>query len=828
MNQPVMLATIETPRQDHGMTQEDIDKEIDKWISQFGGEDIVMRNHYESLDALEKDWYLYQSMCYEHKVLSNNVAYRLYGMKNEDIYYKMKVWFLKHDEIPDSRFDVQIHAPRSFQEIYDIDVIGDMSPDPKDTQARLITQDTGYYIITNQNSSPEELNKQLYKFRSMSKDKQVKADTFSLQIYGKKNEDRYAEMMPKLLAQQDIPDIDYNHPHYLDNDDIEELHPDVYYDPMEREVEVFTESNFGNSVLGQYEAVREQIALDESLSITDYAILLESVKDVQPTTILENWYRGFLIDTIEDKVHNLISSVLGNLRGMTAPLEPEQMMSLGVFSDNNYFGPGKQNTLSDWFTNYQAQSIGLKPKMNLFGTDWTNKIRFLANGLEDTKQEHQQQMLELGYNPALPVSTTVIQIFVKKNNKAFEESCGYDFIDLHEMTDWMSNDIPEEVSVGKGLYVVFISNPDLTPLSPDCPRVFVGLDSTLSKLYSITNGWLGSCISLQDIHRIYKCSQDVEIKVYFLAFSDDLAERVNRMITYYRTHGFDYRFKYSFINGICSKLKCAHPDIANEKRFCIYLMNMILSIAHMDYTNPGNYMILPTIANLRQDTEERDHIYHIYSGALMQYNPNQVANLLNWHLDYEPITESMKCLIPYTRIVPIQEATPFSAPNNFQQDANIFIQKHRNNSLNLKEEYEQCKEMLKQYSKVKAIDPLRYYVTKLWHINLIIEDRIQLPSAKEKENIKQIYKFKETVLKTFTKYHDELKKLDPKFDLNEYYKASPFSQSALRYQQKTGFSSLFNKQDEDFISNLLSRANPILNVFTKVGSKVTSHFPWKN
>ena len=360
------MTYLDTPRKDQGMNQSDIDREIDRWVEVFNA-GTVMRNHYEDLKALEQDWYKFNSMCYEHKVLANSLAYKLYGMKNEEIYYKFRHYFLIHEDIKDQRDNLTYDA--SLKEDFTLDQNIEDDYSNKDQQAMQTTRKTGYYIILDKNSSPDDLNNQLYKFRSMDHDKKVKADTFSLSIYGKKNEDRYAEMMPKLLAAQDVEDPDYSN---------------MSYDPLQEEVKL--ESSPKNSLIQQYEYIREQLVMNE-INFTDCAILLESVKDIKPVTALEDWYRSFLLESIEKKLQEDTSKILGHLRGYTPPLLIEEMENLGVFSgENNFFGPGKDNTPTDWFASYQAQSIGLKPKQNICGYKWQNRIRFLANGLQTDNQ----------------------------------------------------------------------------------------------------------------------------------------------------------------------------------------------------------------------------------------------------------------------------------------------------------------------------------------------------------------------------------------------------------------------------------------------------------
>ena len=79
------MPTLDTPLRDS--KQDDIDREIDNWEEKFTS-GMILRNHYNSEKDLEADWRKYQDQYYELKCLANNMAYRFYGVKNEEIYYK--------------------------------------------------------------------------------------------------------------------------------------------------------------------------------------------------------------------------------------------------------------------------------------------------------------------------------------------------------------------------------------------------------------------------------------------------------------------------------------------------------------------------------------------------------------------------------------------------------------------------------------------------------------------------------------------------------------------------------------------------------------------
>ena len=68
---------LEMPRKDFDDLPGYIDREIDRWKQNFT-DGTILRSHYNSLKDLEADWSKYMDQCYQHKLIANNMAYRLF------------------------------------------------------------------------------------------------------------------------------------------------------------------------------------------------------------------------------------------------------------------------------------------------------------------------------------------------------------------------------------------------------------------------------------------------------------------------------------------------------------------------------------------------------------------------------------------------------------------------------------------------------------------------------------------------------------------------------------------------------------------------------
>lgn len=601
-----------------------IDKEIDTWMNQFT-DGLIMRCHYETEKDLELDWKAYLSQPYRQKCIANNIAYRLYGMKNDEVYHKFKKWFLTHDIIQDTSYATKTYAPTEKPMIESAD------SDFLDQQAREIINATGYYIITNANDTAEDLEYQLYKFRSMNDEKKRKADDYSIQIYGKKNEERYNDMIGNLLARDIISDYD----DIMGSSDIE-------YKPYMKEV-VMKEGFHPNnpySIISIYECAREQIK-NPTTSIQEAIMIADNALSVSPNTVVESMIRNYLLEALDKKISE--NEDLDYLGYMTPYFLPQEMQNIGVFSmeKNKYFNNNLAKP-TEWFNNYQARCIGIKPDKPISGMDWKNKVSDLME--KELTPEVKQEILELGWNPNIPISEENLIRSGQRTNQIIKDNIGYNFIDISEMANntILDKDYDLDAYPNRGIFVIFTHSDN-----PDTPRVLLSLDYTLQNMYAMNNGlFTTSPIKLNELG-------DIDIRVYMLRLNDKMMDKVSKMYEYFKKQGFDYRFKYSFIHAICKAIRNANPTIANEQLFCTYLINMVLAVASMTYQNPATLMVAPTIANMRDNSVDKDSVYIIYKGSNLKYNTDQICNLIDNDSDTD-LNNEIESYKNYIQITPIK------------------------------------------------------------------------------------------------------------------------------------------------------------------------------
>ena len=771
------------PRKDWDDLPGHIDQEINKWKENFT-DGTILRSHYNSLKELEDDWAKYMDQCYQHKLIANNMAYRLYGMKNEEIYYKLKTWFLTHDIIQDKSDAIKVIRPT--QKIINESLI-QLVPnqydnfrnsfptfDP-DNRAKDITRREGYYILTNDNIlDMDDLNQRMYKFRSMPEDKRNKSDTYSIQLYGKKNEERYNEMMPKYLAQDTSFQSDPSKVIY-------DYDSTISYRPSR----AYLEHRMDTSNIFIYNRLAE--FAETTLNSIDEGVIL--VTDILKTRPPESIVEELVLDNIitNKLIRPYLDELEPEVRVQNAYFTPYEMKDIAA-NCTNPNKKGQMNSLGysitpkEWFDSYEAYSLGLAPnKSNLTNWNYRDYIckmfeKIDSASTEEEKETLQEELIMYGWNPSITLTKENENMpqtsFLNRNKEIFANNLGYSIVDFTNRTDNSPNIPIEDIRNAQGLYVVFLSREDLEDIN--VPKIYVGLEPSLEVLIPLS---MGKFTAKTSLNSIYKSIPNPVIDVYYLKFLPETFSKVRKMFDYFMAHGFDYRFKYSVFAASCTAFG-RDLNISNKNLVCIYLMNMILSISNMNYMNPGSYMVLPTLANLMND-DKKDYIYKIYSGPLSSYQSNQVSQSITTTIDSSIITESFpkyNYLLPWTQVVPLREAK--SLPVEFDQDGNLLIQQRQ--KIDFAAEYAKCHKLLQQYSKAKGYEAMKYYVAKLWYLNIMIEKRIYNPKKFDKETLTSYYNTRAHILSDFKKYMGEILEQEPNFDFQKYYKTTPFDRSVLK------------------------------------------------
>ena len=129
--------------------------------------------------------------------------------------------------------------------------------------------------------------------------------------------------------------------------------------------------------------------------------------------------------------------------------------------------------------------------------------------------------------------------------------------------------------------------------------------------------------------------------------------------------------------------------------------------------------------------------------------------------------------------VPVTEVKEL--PVQFDDDGNLLISKGKD--INFEGEYSRCHLAIMQYSKSKSIDGMEYCMTKLWYMNILLEDMIH-DTQDRNEKIK-LHMVRAKIMNDIKTYMPKILEADPKFDILKAYNDSPFADNKIKIRNST-------------------------------------------
>lgn len=168
------------------------DDEIERFESMYPGIKII-RDHYDTERELDRDWGMFWGSPYSIRILANDRAIVLYGMRNEEQYVLQKKKFLKKD-IEHHTYGQYVPANESSEPDRSID-------------ARDYMNQGGYALVTTDCESIKELNNQWRRYLEQGDDKKAKSNSQSTAFFGLPVEDVYQQAIKKFLK-DDIDNSD--------------------------------------------------------------------------------------------------------------------------------------------------------------------------------------------------------------------------------------------------------------------------------------------------------------------------------------------------------------------------------------------------------------------------------------------------------------------------------------------------------------------------------------------------------------------------------------------------------------------------------------------
>lgn len=120
-------------------------------------------------------------------------------------------------------------------------------------------------------------------------------------------------------------------------------------------------------------------------------------------------------------------------------------------------------------------------------------------------------------------------------------------------------------------------------------------------------------------------------------------------------------------------------------------------------------------------------------------------------------------------------------PVQFDDDGNLLISKGKD--INFEGEYSRCHLAMMQYAKSKSIDGMEYCMTKLWYMNILLEDMIH--DTKDSKEKSKLNKVRAKVMNDIKTYMPKILEYDPQFDILKAYNDSPFADNKIKIRNST-------------------------------------------
>lgn len=760
-------------------------EEIDK----LEGDNIIVIDKALSLKELEIEWEKFNSMLLKHRRVSDWKSLELFGMTNQEHYNQIKSKLLANDN-----FKIEdIPLEEAYEMIQTLSTKVLKYGDKEINAAKDWALNSMRTIIIPMNSE-QELDSLWNKWNEMHKKNRRESDWKSLELFGATNKEHYEIMKTKWLKKDisnDIPDI---------------IEPETPTSQEPNKLSLFESDSYIEKLCKYTKYISDR---KEKISC---CLELSNIKDA--TLYEETLIRNTLNDTIELFKDNMVNSIGKDILFADLPFfEPTDMTDMGVYSsepyyllqpDNHYLDNNKTISTKTWFENYKKLMCGaLTEDMKNLTNLWVRKLTELYHGYDSIKESgdvnkinaRKQSILELGWNPELDFSLeTRIKVSDRMKRLVQEKYKDTTIIDIRNITEAVDFDndqiIVESVRDDNTLHPIFIvlvytesmfGKAIVRITKGKYSHSAIGFEPDLSKLYTFKNHLYDAGLAMESLKFYIEKNKDSIMSVYavFVKKKDLLV--ISEKIDYYilnkdKTH-------YSTINlfGILTNNVI---DI-DMRMICSQFVDSLLKMVGVDITGKVSAMVAPN--DFTRVTNKK--VYNIYEGRCVDYDVrkiNRTLSLIRNKVQYikEGLLENtlfQKLITPFISASIVTEAKDF--PVQFDKDGNLLIRKMK--SLDFENEYAQIHKLLLVYSEKNNIDAIKYELSKLWFMNILLEKKIYTKGKSTDEQLDSYHKARAKILNDFNKYLKVVLKEDTEFNFTEYYNDSPFSDATTKINAST-------------------------------------------
>lgn len=698
------------------------------------GNNIEIIEPTDTLEQLEKEYNKWKLMTYKQRKVSNAKSLEVFGKNNIEHYEELKVKFV-------NKLNESISLEKDNKSVlssieYNKDKIED---------AIKWCEDSNIVIIIPQNSL-KDLETLWDKWKALHSSLKTKSNTKSIELFGINNEEHYNLLKSAFIKSGEI-----------------------LYNDVDKNDNASISSNI-NNIISNIEDEKRSLNPD-ILKIGSYAMKL----DIQePNTLEESVNKMRCIKDTNTWFHNRVCDFFDNIPNDLPYYTPEEIIDMDVYTPALPPQPDEVNADNiiaekKWFESYILLSKGIFSEDLKDNTiSWKRRLQELSfklenniEGVDDIKME----MYRLGWNPNIPFTDKNRKLVSENTKNKLFNSFKVDPIDISKFN--VNDNIVLQVEENKVLYPVFIVLEYNDKIVAKLIRGFTGgkythvgisLDPSLRKIYTYNmrtrdgNSNNGFCIESIDEYRVDGDHPMVSVQCIFLKKKEYIKLR-NNIEQFVANQKYT---SYSFLTLLSILIKKEVQFDASM--VCSQFVDFILKSVGIRIINKPSSLTYPsdfyTVNNKR--------VYKIYEGLATKYDKKKITRLL-YSLTYKAkfineslsainesqyintilenhndintllyiddkkdiLSESNKLIYetfikPFIDIEPIYEVKEF--PVKFDEDGNLFIKRIKD--MNFEEEYSKSHNLLKTYKDSNNLDGMKYELSKLWLINILLERKI--------------------------------------------------------------------------------------------------------
>lgn len=754
---------------------------------------VLITDNPNSLEELEASKNEFDNQTHFYRMRSDEKSIELYGKDNITRYNELKDKFMdnispdwKSTDFQEAGFivDTSLNKPDN---IFD-------NWEEKINQCKTEEINNGYIMVYSDFDKSKVyenlalLNIRYNDFMSQSPHFRDLSDGMAISIFGINNQVLYYKIKAKLLEDADN-DI-------LKDDDLDET--DV------RDTLNLEEVDFRR-------VLKEESTLDTSIiKIFDRVADIASILREDSSLNTHYKYEPILIQLATPTDYSDL------IPAQVPILSPEDMKSIGVYSDDDNFYYGRNPELSDFYIDYLKDGF-------MDGREYLESLKSLFEKLNNAtseidKNSIKQDILEIGWNPEIPLSKKAFNKAREYQIKRFNEK--YNNIEIVDISKY---DSITESTMNNDLYPIFIVCTYTYTDFGKLVRKFthskyshssMGFDSGLQTLYSFNMNTTkrGGGLSFESLNDYISVSDEAEIFVGMVLVSKEKYLKLRSNVNWYIAN-YD-KCDYSIANLFRIVINKTNVKKYQKSMVCSQFVDNLFKLINIDLSGKTSNLTTPN--DLSNTKNEK--VFIVYEGLAKNYDKKKVDRLIKSlqnkykkGLLGDSVVEStiniQKSLSANTleeleenslyykhmQITPLFEKT---IPVNFNDNGDLII----NTPADFEKEYQKSHALLLEYDKLDNIEPMKYELSKLWFMNNVIEQKLSKPNCKDKSSLT---KLRARILNDFKKYIKVILSQQKDFNFDEYYKGTDFSDSNIKITKTT-----MNKSYE-ILNNILKSVKRI-------------------